>query len=715
MTRQDLLALTPAALVALANRGLVKRAVKELDAGAIPSLDLSADGALHGRFADGSETVLPADAGFDGAGCSCGAVGTCRHRVGLVLAYQRRHPPGELVVTSPGAITDEELVAAFGNRALAAARRVHRAGYSARIRRASADDPVAEVELPACTVRFLVPGELGYVHTEATEAKREQTIVLAVWACRAADETAPEVPELRLDVGGAEVRSATGLEPALVVAERLLLEGAADAGPVLLASLDRLRADLEAAELRWPAAAVAELGEQLGYHRSRSAHYRARRFAELLTELHARHRAALSGTSPRSRVLGTGEPGETPLRRVRLTSLGCRISGVPGGRLAEIYFADARSATVLVLRRTFPVPDGETRTGHDLATQRINGTSLLALAGSNVVSESAYRSASRVLRLASARVAQTTTTPVGNSWARLPSSLVIRDYRAFAAELAALPPSLIRPRVAAEQVRVLQIAGVRHLTYHPGDQLLEAEITDAQGVSGTIRAHHSEHRPGALDALAAALSATPHYLSGSVHQVRGALVVDPIAVLTSTPQPTSAQPTPAQPTPAQPTPALTAPALTTPDQTAPAQHTPAQTIPALTAPAQTTPDQAVSAQSTPALATPNQAAQALTTTLIHPDLAPTTHPIRLPLAPALTPDPITTALTLLADAAHQGLLHTTPADAALTQTVSALTDAGYPSAAKALAAFATSLRTRTDLPVTWLAAYLRLTLTTPHP
>ncbi|QFU93236.1 hypothetical protein [Amycolatopsis sp. YIM 10] len=635
MTRRDLLALTPAALVALANRGLVKRAVKELDAGAVPSLDLSADGALHGRFADGSETVLPADAGFDGAGCSCGAVGACRHRVGLVLAYQRRHPPGELVVTSPGAITDEELSAAFGNRAITAARRLYRAGYSARVRRPSAADPVAEVELPACTVRFLVPGELGYVHTEATAAKREQTIVLAVWACRAADETVPDVPEVRLDVGGAGTRSVTGLEPALVVAERLLLEGAADAGPVLLASLDRLRADLEAAELRWPAAAVAELREQLGFHRSRSAHYRAGRFAELLTELHARHRAALSGASPRSRVLGTGEPGETPLRRVRLTSLGCRISGVPGERSAEIYFADARTASVLVLRRTFAVPDGETRTGHDLATQRINGTSLLGLAGSNVVSESAYRSASRVLRLASARVAQTTTTPVGDSWVNLPAPLVVRDYRAFATEIAALPPHLIRPRVAAELVRVLHIAEVRRISYHPGDQRLEAVIADALGTSAIVSAHYSEHRPGALDALAAALSTTPHHLSGAVHQVRGSLVVDPIAVLTAT-------------------------------------------------------------------------------GLTHPDLAAADTPIALPLAPAPAPDPISTALTLLSEAAHQGLLHTEPTPA-LTEAASALTAAGYPSAASAVSAFADALTTRTALSPTWLTAHLRLTLTAPHP
>ncbi|GAB2755476.1 hypothetical protein [Amycolatopsis magusensis] len=532
MSRPDLLALTPDALVALANRGLVKRAVKELDAGAVPVLDVADDGTLHGRFADGAEAVLPADKGFDGARCSCGAMGICRHRVGLVLAYQRQDPAGELVISSPGAITDEELTAAFGTRVLAAARRTHSAGYSARVRRPSAADPVAEVELPACTVRFLVPGELGYVHTEAAATKREQTIVLAVWAFRAADEHAPDVPEIRLDVGGTEAQTTSGLEPALALVDKILLEGAADASPVLLASLRRLHGELEEAELRWPAAAVAELAEQLDFHRARSAHYRARRFAELLTELHARHRAAIGGSSPRSRILGTDEPSETPLRRVRLTSLGCRISGVPGERLAELYFADARTASVLVLRHSWTVGAGEKCTGYDLAGQRISGTSLRCLASANVVSESAHRSASRVLRLVSARVGRTTTTPVGASWASLPDALVVRDYAAFAAELAALPPRIIRPRVAAELVRIVHIAEVRRLAYHPGDQRLDAEVTDATGTVATVSAHYSEYRPGALDALANALASRPRYLSGTVHRSAGALVIDPIAVLT---------------------------------------------------------------------------------------------------------------------------------------------------------------------------------------
>ncbi|NEA24335.1 hypothetical protein, partial [Actinomadura bangladeshensis] len=92
-TRADLLSLTPDALAALANRGLVKRAAKDLDAGGGPAITAAPDGGIAGTFPDGTETCLPAGAGLEAATCSCAATGTCRHRICLVLAYQRTAAP----------------------------------------------------------------------------------------------------------------------------------------------------------------------------------------------------------------------------------------------------------------------------------------------------------------------------------------------------------------------------------------------------------------------------------------------------------------------------------------------------------------------------------------------------------------------------------------------------------------------------------------------
>ncbi|MCQ0010684.1 hypothetical protein [Actinomadura madurae] len=231
-------------------------------------------------------------------------------------------------------------------------------------------------------------------------------------------------------------------------------------------------------------------------------------------------------------MLGTSEPAETPLRRVRLAALGCRIAGTPRTRTADIHLAHTGTGVVLVLRRRWDVPEGERLTGADLAGRRILGASLRSLAAANVVSESATRSARRVVRVAAGRVAKTTVTPLGEAWETLPDGILVRDLAAEGRALDALPPRLVRPRIEAELVRVVAVAEVRDIGYHPGAQRLEALIADAAGTTAVVSADYSPHRPAALDALAGALAAGPRYISGAVRRDRGRLLVDPLAVMT---------------------------------------------------------------------------------------------------------------------------------------------------------------------------------------
>ncbi|WP_217920337.1 hypothetical protein [Actinomadura sp. BRA 177] len=188
---------------------------------------------------------------------------------------------------------------------------------------------------------------------------------------------------------------------------------------------------------------------------------------------------------------------------------------------------------MLVLKRSWDVPDGTRLTGADLAGRRILGAPLRSLAAANVVSESATRSAGRVVRVAAGRVAKTTVTPLGSAWETLPAGLLVRDLAAEARALDALPPRLVRPRVAAELVRAVEVAGVRDVGYHPGAQRLEAVIADAAGTTAVVSADYSPHRPAALDALAGALAAGPRMLTGTVRKERGGLVIDPFAVQTA--------------------------------------------------------------------------------------------------------------------------------------------------------------------------------------
>ncbi|NKE60153.1 hypothetical protein FXN61_26470 [Lentzea sp. PSKA42] len=498
MTRPDLLALTPDALAALANRGLVKRAAKELDAGVVPALDTDPAGAVQGKFPDGTTTTLPPGTTLDAARCSCGAAGVCRHRIAVVLAYQRtQEATAPVELWSPGTVTDEDLVALMGERTLRRARRALQAGYRAKLRRPTADDQTAQAELPTCTVTFLVPGDLSYVHTDAVN--RDEAMALAVWAFREADAHRSDT----VDVGGSPT-TATDLTAVTDLLDQLLLDGATNASEVLDVAWQRLHRDLSAQRLHWPAAVITDLLAQLEAYRRRSAGYEAELFAALLTELHARTTA----TGPRAEVLGPDEPAETPLRRVRLTALGARVRTE---NTADVYFA---SGDVVLVQRDTPL-----RTGHRLAA-------------SNVVSESATRSASRAVTLKTSRVAKTSLTPVGTAWDHLPRALVIDDYDAASAHLAGLPPRQVRARVEAELVRAVRVAEVSDLAYDPAAQRLTATLRSPAGTSCVLQATHRAVAPHSLDALAEALRANPTTVTGSVRRHRGTLVVDPLAVHT---------------------------------------------------------------------------------------------------------------------------------------------------------------------------------------
>jgi hypothetical protein len=539
MTRADLLALTPATLAALANRGLVKRAEKELAAGSGPVVTTTGDGTVRGCFPDGTETVLPPGLGLDTADCSCGAAGVCRHRIGLVLAHQRSAVDTQggtdvakdaFVDWSPGEFDDDTLAAALGRQALAGARRVQERGYTARLHRPGIEDPEPRVELPTCTVRFPVPHELGYALTDAAAALRGEVVALAVWAFRAGDaQQAAEVT-----VGG-RTTAADGaddaLRAALALADELLLDGVQQAGPVFTGSLRRAREALSATSQHWPAGAVAELQEQVDAYAARGTRYEAERFALLLAELHARHRAADGDAVG---VLGTKEALVTPLRRVRLVALGCRISGTARDRTAETFFAHADAGIALVLRKRWELAEGQAPTGHELSSRRLLDSPLHLLAAANIVSEHTSRAADRTVSISRGRIAATSVTPVGSAWTELPGTLLLRDVAGHLRAVGARPPRLIRPRVEAESVRVVAVAAVESVGYDPAGQRLEAVLRDPAGNEILVCAEYNPLCPGGLDALAAALGdGEVHCVSGMLNHARGRIVLDPLAVLTS--------------------------------------------------------------------------------------------------------------------------------------------------------------------------------------
>jgi SWIM zinc finger len=541
--RPDLLALGDDSLTVLANRGIVKRAAREVAEGRGPTLDVADDGTVTGEFADGSRVALAPGTTVDNAtACSCPASGLCRHVVMVVVAYREQvRLPGQ-AAWSPGEFSDDDLEALVGSRVLKLARKALRAGYRAQIRRPTSADPVPTVELPSCTVRFLVPHELGYAHVDAARGTREDAVVLAVWAFRAADTTDRKSLAVEVGVGGSDgdeliSSRGSGIEPALDLVADLLADGVVHTGQAATTTIAQVRRMLERRNLRWPIDVLDEVAGQLDAYRRRRASYGSDTVARLLAELVARHRCVVGGGAAlRSGVLGTEEAAETPLRLLRLTGLGASVTGGGSSRSVEVYLAHVDAGVVLTVRRRVDVDDDDPPGGEILGRRKVGGARLSALAAGNVVTESAVRSANRVVRFAENRVARTTVTASTGRWDELPPSILVDDLDAGAARLAGLPPAVVRPRVTADAIRAVVVDDVDDVVYHAGAQRLDVSIRAPTG-RGTVSLTHTSATAGAIGTLADTLDGTSgpiRFVAGHLRLHGGEVVIEPSAVVAGT-------------------------------------------------------------------------------------------------------------------------------------------------------------------------------------
>lgn len=554
VSRPDLLALSPESIASLANLGLVKRALREIAAGEGPVLAEDEAGVVTGTFNDGVTAKLVPGMSLRETPCSCGAVTVCRHRVAVALAYPSfaakpaAERPSALtdgsveasntlphVAWSPAEITDDELRRALGRRAMDRAEEIARAGLAVEIRPASAGE-VNAARLPTCAVRFNVPSDLAYARCDCALPEPCEHIALAAWAFREAAK-APLVPKtVELRRGPVAEAPPHPLKSALDLACEILIEGVASASH-LAPRFALARAELAAASLVWPASILTDLELSLEAYRDRSARYSASVAASLITELAARSRAAEQNGELSARfVLGADEAKETLLEKVRLISLGARVFADGRDREAEVYLADPSSSVVLVLRRRFAFPEPALpEAGPDLAARRIAGKiSFGSLASGQMVSRSLKRLANREAVLPARGDAKTSVTPHEGDFSALPPSLLVRDPAEFERSLRALPPRMLRPRVLAESTRAVEIAGVRSIYYRPGEQELRADLETSSGGSIRLVKRHASATPGAVDAVAGALTgeARVRFVSGAIRRDRSGLVIEPAALVT---------------------------------------------------------------------------------------------------------------------------------------------------------------------------------------
>ncbi len=192
--RPELLELTPQALTALSNAGFVKRSLKELENGNVPEISHE-NGALIATFSDGVRTQLANGQALKEAQCTCGASGMCRHRVMLVLSYQRL-----CATAQPTEKKEEEWDPAIWLKELANLPDATRKRAQALVAKGitielfCAPGEIPSARLPMSDVRFYSRSSIRFARCDCIEGTLCEHVVLAVQAFVAPGE----IPSARL-------------------------------------------------------------------------------------------------------------------------------------------------------------------------------------------------------------------------------------------------------------------------------------------------------------------------------------------------------------------------------------------------------------------------------------------------------------------------------------------------------------------------------------
>jgi hypothetical protein len=524
------------ALTQLTNVGLVKRAQRELASGPPPLLTLGADGGVSAQFSDGVNTEFAPGAGVVDARCSCGAA-LCRHRLIVVLAWQAQQgvDAAAAQISSPGALDDARLKLWAGPTAWSQAERLRALGLLIDVRRPGADDLVPTAQLPQATVRFHGGEDPAAAQSDAAPTDHKACVVLGVWAFREADARDPQARTLQVQLGTRAVAAAALTQALQALAAGWLRHGLA-AGHARHALA--LSAALDAARqlgATWVLLALLELEQWFEGYTLRRASFSASDGLHLLAELLGRARAGSgAGELAPQHALGVGERLETPLARVRLRALGLRIRGDGEARSAQLalFDPDTHTRTALVCRWDNAGVTGAATVERARAARVGGSVRLESLATGQLVSINAHRRADGELRLGAGHGGRTSTMAQSADWTGLPPSVRIDSVDAWRQGQVHLPPALLRPRQALSGHGVFMPAEISELGFDPASETLYAALSDVDGSSVLLTRHYEALAPGALDALARALSAStmPICIAGVFSGHGPVLELDPWAL-----------------------------------------------------------------------------------------------------------------------------------------------------------------------------------------
>ena len=541
MPRPDLLALTPDDLAGFANRGLVKRAQKDLESGGLSAQwEEREDGTIRAEWSDGVTSTLPGGQTLKAAGCTCGAFELCRHVLRTVLAWQVRQAEaatgGAVAVAEawdPGRIDDARLESQCPKAVRDRAGALWKGGVLAELLRAV--KPSASFHHPGHTVRFLVPDDLRYVQCSCAEPAPCVHAVLAVWAFR---RLAPDAPSGIVSEGPLDAPVPPPLLSAVEgCVDSLLSEGLAALSPAWRDRVRRVAAECQAATLTWPAQILEEVAEDFERYTARDAVFTPVGTLERIGELLLRVDAIRAGVAPvpQAFVRGLKSDRDSDLGAGRFVGLGGTVAEGRSGDTLTVFLQDADSGHTMTLRREFAV-DREAGTPVKSYAQlaqsaAVKDASLAMLAGGQLITQGGKRTASGRLVVGRARAV---VNPQNYLWEQqLKAPVLTEDFAEVEARLRLLPPASFRPRRAGADFHVCPLVEVEHAAFDPASNAVVATVRDPSGRAARLVHPWSGRGEAGAEALLATLrtEGRPLFVAGHVQAAHGALVIRPTALV----------------------------------------------------------------------------------------------------------------------------------------------------------------------------------------
>ncbi|EFB2826228.1 SWIM zinc finger family protein [Escherichia sp. 93.0816] len=551
----ELLELTPQALTALSNAGFVKRSLKELENGNIPQISHE-NGTLIATFSDGTCSQLASGQALKEAQCSCGAIGMCRHRVMLVLSYQRlcaTSQPTEKEEEWNPAIWPEELTTlptATHKRAQSLVAK----GITIELFCAPGEIPSAR--LPMSDVRFYSRSSIRFARCDCIEGTLCEHVVLAVQAFAQAKTQQAEFTHLIWQMRSEHIASNDDpfasdegkacRQYVQQLSQALWLGGISQPLLHYEAAFSRAQQAAERCNWRWVSESLRQLRASIDASHARASHYHAGECLHQLAALNSRlncaqEMARRDGVSevppmPWRTVVGAGIAGEAKLDHLRLVSLGMRCWQDFQQYGLRIWFSDPDTGSILHLSRSWSRSEQEKAPA---ATRRLFTFQAAALAGGQIVSQAARRSAEGELLLGTRNRLSSVVPLSPDAWQMLGSPLRQPGIVALREYLCQRPPACIRPLNQVDNLFILPVAECLSLGWDSSRQTLDAQVISGEGEDNvlTLSLPASTSAPFAVERMASLLQQQDDpvcLVSGFVSFVEGQLTLEPRVMMTQT-------------------------------------------------------------------------------------------------------------------------------------------------------------------------------------